>query len=118
MKNTKIRVGVIGVSGYTGKEVFSLLLSHPNVRMTYVAANNTQGLMGDIYPEFLNRTTLVNQSYKANQSNQDKPSNPNNTNLQSNNLQFNKSNQVNNIKNEYYDKNLEKDILHSDVKIK
>ena len=57
MKNTKIRVGVIGVSGYTGKEVFSLLLSHPNVRMTYVAANNTQGLMGDIYPEFLNRTT-------------------------------------------------------------
>jgi len=56
-----IRVGILGVSGYTGCEVFALLLNHPNVRITYVAANNTEGAMSVIYPEFLNRTTLVCQ---------------------------------------------------------
>jgi len=53
-----IRAGILGVSGYTGREAFSLLLKHPDVRLTYVAANNTQGAMSEIYPEFLNRTTL------------------------------------------------------------
>jgi len=62
MKN-HIRAGILGVSGYTGREVFSLLLKHPGVRITYVAANNTQGPMSAIYPEFLNRTTLVCQKF-------------------------------------------------------
>ena len=56
-----IRAGILGVSGYTGREVCALLLKHPGVRLTYVAANNTQGAMSEIYPEFLNRTTLVCQ---------------------------------------------------------
>jgi len=56
-----IRVGILGVSGYTGREAFALLLDHPGVRITYVAANNTEGAMSAIYPEFLNRTTLVCQ---------------------------------------------------------
>jgi N-acetyl-gamma-glutamyl-phosphate reductase len=61
MKNdyTYIRAGILGVSGYTGREAFALLLKHPGVRLTYVAANNTQGPMSRIYPEFLNRTTLI-----------------------------------------------------------
>jgi N-acetyl-gamma-glutamyl-phosphate reductase len=54
-----IRACVLGVSGYTGAQLFALLLKHPGVRLTYVAAKNTQGAMSDIYPEFLNRTTLV-----------------------------------------------------------
>jgi N-acetyl-gamma-glutamyl-phosphate reductase len=54
-----IRAGILGVSGYTGREVLALLLKHPGVRVTYVAANNTQGAISEIYPEFLNRTTLV-----------------------------------------------------------
>ena len=40
-----------------------MLLNHPGVRITYVAANNTQGPMSEIYPEFLNRTTLVCQKF-------------------------------------------------------
>jgi N-acetyl-gamma-glutamyl-phosphate reductase len=56
-----IRAGILGVSGYTGREAFALLLKHPGVRITYVAANNTQGPMSEIYPEFLDRTTLVCQ---------------------------------------------------------
>ena len=39
-----IRAGILGVSGYTGREAFALLLKHPGVRLTYAAANNTQGL--------------------------------------------------------------------------
>ncbi|MDE2027021.1 MAG: N-acetyl-gamma-glutamyl-phosphate reductase [Candidatus Omnitrophica bacterium] len=54
-----IRAGVWGVSGYTGREVLGLLLKHPGVRVTDVAANNTQGPVAEIFPEFLNRTTLV-----------------------------------------------------------
>jgi N-acetyl-gamma-glutamyl-phosphate reductase len=54
-----IRAGIWGVSGYTGREALALLLKHPGVRLTYVAANNTQGPLSEIYPEFLNRTTLV-----------------------------------------------------------
>lgn len=58
-----IRVGILGVSGYTGREAFALLLKHPGVRLTYVAAHNTQGPVSEIYPEFLNRTTLVCHQY-------------------------------------------------------
>ena len=36
-----IRAGILGVSGYTGREAFALLLKHPGVRITYVAAHNT-----------------------------------------------------------------------------
>lgn len=60
-----IRAGIIGVSGYTGKEVLSLLLGHPSVRVTYVAANSTTGPVSDIYPEFLNRTTLICQKFSV-----------------------------------------------------
>lgn len=63
MQNQKIRVGIVGVSGYTGKEVLSILLSHPHVRITYVAAHSTVGAISDIYPEFLNRTTLVCEKF-------------------------------------------------------
>ncbi len=60
-----IRVGIAGVSGYTGKEALALLLKHPSVRVTYVAANNTSGPISAIYPEFLNRTTLVCQKFSV-----------------------------------------------------
>ena len=64
----QIRAGIIGVSGYTGKEVFSILLGHPSVSITYVAANNTVGAMSGIYPEFLNRTTLVCAKFELQQA--------------------------------------------------
>ncbi len=54
-----VRAGVLGISGYTGREAFALLLGHPGVRVTYVAAHNTHGPVASIFPEFLNRTTLV-----------------------------------------------------------
>ncbi len=65
MNNPTIRVGIAGVSGYTGKEALSLLLKHPFVRVSYVAANHTQGPIGQIYPEFLYRTTLVCRKFSV-----------------------------------------------------
>jgi N-acetyl-gamma-glutamyl-phosphate reductase len=62
-ENVMIKAGIVGVSGYTGKEVLSLLLKHPSVRLTYVAANQTTGKVSDIYPEFLNRTSLVVEKF-------------------------------------------------------
>jgi len=58
-----VRVGVLGVSGYVGREAFALLLGHANVRLTYAAANNTTGPVSQIFPEFLNRTSLVCQKF-------------------------------------------------------
>ena len=64
MKNT-LRAGIIGVSGYTGKETLALLLKHPHISITYVAANNTQGRVDEIYPEFLGRTNLVCRKFSV-----------------------------------------------------
>ena len=63
MKTDMIRCGVVGLSGYTGKEVFKLLLNHSQVRVTYVAAQNTTGSVASIWPEFLNRTSLICQTF-------------------------------------------------------
>lgn len=60
-----IRAGIVGISGYTGKECLSILLKHPLVRVSYVAASAAHGPVADIYPEFLNRTTLVCQKFSV-----------------------------------------------------
>ncbi|MBI3602469.1 MAG: N-acetyl-gamma-glutamyl-phosphate reductase [Candidatus Omnitrophica bacterium] len=60
-----MRCAIVGLSGYTGKEVFSLLLNHPQVRVSYVAAQNTTGPVSGIWPEFLNRTSLVCQKFSV-----------------------------------------------------
>lgn len=39
--NQKIKVGIIGVSGYTGLELVKMLITHPNFELVY--ASNTEG---------------------------------------------------------------------------
>lgn len=58
-----LRVGIVGVSGYSGKAVLDILLRHPNVRVTYTGANNTQGAVGDIWPSLRGRTDLVCEKF-------------------------------------------------------
>ena len=36
MKTKKIRVGIVGASGYTGSELIRLLLNHPNVNLSLI----------------------------------------------------------------------------------
>lgn len=54
-----INVGIIGISGYTGKLLLKILLNHPKVRVCYIAAGSTTGKLEEIHPEFAGQTDLV-----------------------------------------------------------
>jgi N-acetyl-gamma-glutamyl-phosphate reductase len=58
-----IKVGIVGVSGYSGRELLRLLLDHPSAEIVYVSANTTAGSVADIWPEFAGKTELVCESY-------------------------------------------------------
>ncbi|HLD69299.1 MAG TPA: N-acetyl-gamma-glutamyl-phosphate reductase [Candidatus Omnitrophota bacterium] len=53
-----IKVGIIGVSGYSGMLALELLLKHDDVRLTYVGAQNTQGRLDQICPRLKGKTDL------------------------------------------------------------
>jgi N-acetyl-gamma-glutamyl-phosphate reductase len=53
-----IKVGIIGISGYSGEATLELLLTHPDVRVTYVSANTTQGKISEIWPQLAGKTDL------------------------------------------------------------
>ncbi len=58
-----IKVGIVGVSGYSGAKALELLLRHSSVRVTYVSANNTKGKISEIWPRFYNETNLECQKF-------------------------------------------------------
>jgi N-acetyl-gamma-glutamyl-phosphate reductase len=58
-----VRVGIVGISGFSGKVLLDILLNHKDVRVTYVAAHSTTGRVDVIWPEFKNRTDLVCEKY-------------------------------------------------------
>lgn len=58
-----IKVGIVGVSGYSGYTALEILLRHPQVRVTYVSANNTEGKVSDIWPALKNRTNLYCEKF-------------------------------------------------------
>ena len=53
-----IKIGIVGISGYSGRTCFEILLRHPEVRVSYVSANNTEGTIEEIWPQFRGRTAL------------------------------------------------------------
>ncbi len=51
MNNSVIRVGLIGVTGYTGMELTRLLTQHPSMRLTLAASRSEAGkVLGNHYP--------------------------------------------------------------------
>lgn len=58
-----VKVGIVGVSGYSGFTALDLLLKHPSVRLTYISANNTQGAVTDIWPQLKGRTKLYCEKF-------------------------------------------------------
>lgn len=51
--NDKIRVGVLGASGYTGADAVRLLLEHDGVLLTALTANTHAGSdYGEVFPQF------------------------------------------------------------------
>jgi N-acetyl-gamma-glutamyl-phosphate reductase len=65
MENPKIRIGIVGISGYSGRELLSILLRHPNAEVVYVSANKTEGPVSGIWPELAGKTDLVCRPYDA-----------------------------------------------------
>lgn len=60
-----IRAGIVGISGYSGGLTFELLLNHPDVRVTYVSANNTKGPIAEIWPQLAGRTDLICDEFNS-----------------------------------------------------
>jgi len=58
-----IKAGIVGISGYSGMTTLDLLLKHPEVRVTYVSANNTTGKVTDIWPQFKGKIRLMCQKF-------------------------------------------------------
>jgi len=54
-----IKVGIVGISGYSGAMTLELLLKHKDVRVSYVSANNTTGKVADIWPHLAGKTKLT-----------------------------------------------------------
>ena len=50
----KIRVGVLGASGYTGADLVRLLVAHPNVEIVLLTAERKAGLpISDVFPHLV-----------------------------------------------------------------
>src|SRR5712692_3274434 len=50
---TKMRIGVLGASGYTGAELVRLLLRHPLVEIVLLTADRRAGQeMRNVFPQF------------------------------------------------------------------
>ena len=48
---TKIKIGIVGATGYTGVELLRLLSSHPNAEVTAVTSRSEAGIaVGDYFP--------------------------------------------------------------------
>ncbi|OGX08013.1 MAG: N-acetyl-gamma-glutamyl-phosphate reductase [Omnitrophica WOR_2 bacterium GWA2_47_8] len=63
-----IKVGIVGISGYSGLTVLELLLKHPQVRVTYVSADTTKGPVEKIWPHLKGKTTLVCDTFDENKA--------------------------------------------------
>ena len=63
-----IKVGIVGISGYSGGVALEHLLKHPNARVTYVSANNTTGKIDEIWPRLTGQTNLVCDKFDLNQA--------------------------------------------------
>ncbi len=54
----KVRVGIIGISGYTGLELFKILYVHPHFTITYLANSSGEEKLEQLHPSLLNLSNL------------------------------------------------------------
>ena len=56
----KIKVGIIGATGYAGAELFRLLYSHRNVEIAAVSSTSFEGkALSEVYPALTNEKTYI-----------------------------------------------------------
>ena len=52
MTTKKTKIGIIGVTGYTGGELLKLALSHPFVEVAYLGSSSQTGHISTVYPQY------------------------------------------------------------------
>jgi N-acetyl-gamma-glutamyl-phosphate reductase len=58
--NSRIKVGIVGGTGYTGVELLRLLSQHPHVELTAITSRKEDGLpVADMYPNLRGRVDLA-----------------------------------------------------------
>ena len=59
-----LRVGIIGIRGYTGEELIRILLKHPRVKISYLSARVDKPIpVSRIFPRFKNKIGLLCQNF-------------------------------------------------------
>ncbi|HEV2904108.1 MAG TPA: hypothetical protein VGW32_03625, partial [Pyrinomonadaceae bacterium] len=59
-RNSKLRIGIFGGSGYGGSELLRILLQHPNADIRFVTANEHAGkAVGEVHKNLLGLTDLT-----------------------------------------------------------
>ena len=52
----KIRISIIGSTGYAGKELVKILINHRNVELVHLISSSYAGKnIAEIFPDFLNK---------------------------------------------------------------
>lgn len=52
----KLKVSIVGATGYTGKELVKILMNHPKVELVYLTSSTYSGKnIAEIFPEFRNK---------------------------------------------------------------
>jgi N-acetyl-gamma-glutamyl-phosphate reductase len=64
VNNTRIKVGVIGASGYTGLELLKILIYHPTFTLTYIANSEGGISVDELHPSL--KTIIALDVKKAN----------------------------------------------------
>ena len=63
-----IRVGIVGISGYSGMSALEILLKHPEARVSYISANNTEGPLETLWPQFNKETKLICKKFNSDEA--------------------------------------------------
>ncbi|MBN7814898.1 N-acetyl-gamma-glutamyl-phosphate reductase [Algoriphagus pacificus] len=59
MSNTKLKVAIVGASGFTGSELARLLLNHPTVEISMITSESHVGKpFSDLHPQFFDRLDI------------------------------------------------------------
>ena len=63
-----VRVGIVGVTGYSGRELLRSLLRHPHITLTYLAARRIEKPtpISAVYPELAGRLNLNYRPFAVN----------------------------------------------------
>ena len=61
-----VRIGIVGATGYGGREIIRILLGHADAKLSMLASTSQQGkTVADVLPAFRNASNLVFENFDA-----------------------------------------------------